>query len=374
MKLLPPALLSLTLVASPAFAQSQNTNGNTSGVAGAGNNGGQVPSNGRNATGDWSALIALTVRVPPATVGRKNAAQKALEDQQKAQQSREAAAAARVFYTSYPTDPNAGLARKIEVRQSLLGVVNGESAQEASAQQIAAAYRSDLTNALDDRFEVALFAETVANRAKLKGGIDTQNASEREKIADKLRLEFGDIPAIHNLHASIARGADMATARRIAGNLMQSASASAEAKDEARAILARDALLTKSLSVKLTALDGLSVDLSQPNGRTTVLYVCTYGIGNTHQLSALRAAANTLPAGVQVIYLVLGANAEQAATIRSLAPTPGVFCSDVLKSESSAMHKLLVRRTPYVFVLNPAGILTGFGPVAELSNLLAVGR
>jgi len=188
-------LASLLLVISPALrAQSSNANGsnNGNGSANASANGNQNVSrnDGGNANQDWANLLVLTtaVQTTPLPPGQaKTLAQAEAEKGQKAAAAVQAAQAAKDYYTSYPTDAHAPEARKVEAVQALLGVTDGNKAQEQSAKQIATAYRNDPTNSVSDRFDVAVLAERVDSRAILKGSLDVENAAELEKIAAKLR-------------------------------------------------------------------------------------------------------------------------------------------------------------------------------------------
>lgn len=362
-------LLLVVVFTARSFAQGVG-NGGQGAVT---SNGGQGNANGRNSDQDWANVVTLTTpaqssQTPPGQ--QKTLSQANAQQAQKATVAVQVSQAAKDFYTTYPANVNAPVARKVEAVQALLGVTDDNKAQEASAKQTAAAYRADQGNAASDRFEVALLAEGVDARTKLKGTLDTENPVEAQKIADKLHGEFGNQPAVFNLYASIARSADMATARGIATSLTQWP-ANPEAKSEAQSILARDALLGKPLALKLTTVDSQSIDLSQPAGKITVLYFCSTNGTGGNPFAGLGAFKKTIPTTARVIYVLASANtADVQAALKNSKPVAGAVCVDAGDPSTSVAGQLQVRRTPYVFVVSSSGTLAGFGPLAELGNLL----
>ncbi len=342
--------------------------------------GGQGVANGNVATGnggangnkkdpdqDWANVVTLvTPAAPHATPPgqQKTPVQLAADQAQKVTVAIQAAQAAKDFYTTNPTHVNAPAAKKLEAVQGLLGVTDTDKSQEAAAQHVAANFCSDQSNSLSDRFEVALLSESVNARANLKGA---QATAELQKIGDTLRKEFGDQPEVFNFYASVARGADLVTARAIASSLLQWP-ANPEAKEEAQSILTRDALLGKPLTLKLTTIDGQTIDLAQATGKTTILYFSSLADANTNPFSNLNASRKKVPATAQLVYIVGNATADQLQAIKKLATVSGAFCTD---PNSTISGQLQVRETPYIFVVNASGLLAGFGPLAEVGNVLA---
>jgi hypothetical protein len=74
----------------------------------------------------------------------------------------------------------------------------------------------------------------------------------------------------------------------------------------------------------------------------------------------------------RVIYVTLGATEAQARGLQKAAPVPGAYCYEPRGALGPSAEKFNVRYTPYVFVLNRAGALAGFGPLSELSNLAQI--
>ena len=114
-----------------------------------------------------------------------------------------------------------------------------------------------------------MLSERTQSRSKFGGKVFANNGPELELLADRLRQEFGDTPEVFNFYASVARSADMTTARGIATRLLERP-ANYEAKAEAQSILARDALLNQPLDVRVTTVDGQQIDLSQQVGKVTL--------------------------------------------------------------------------------------------------------
>jgi hypothetical protein len=324
-----------------------------------------------NPTADsaWTNVTAL-VRTTQ-TVGNKTPTQVAADRPQQAQQQRQAAAAAKAFYDAYPSDKNAAQAKKLEATYGLLGVLDGDATHETAALLVAKIYRENKANPLADRFEVAHLAERVQARARLGGKTFGRTPAELEKIAGKLQLEFGDVPPVFDHYAGIARGADAATARRIATNLSQWPAASAP-KAEAQAILARDALVGKPLGVRLTRTNGQTLDLAQPAGQRRLLYIWA---PRADDIAPPRLAPlATALGGTQVVYLLVGVKAARAQSLAAAAPAGSLVCFSENGLLHSSLEPLKTRQSPFAFLLSAAGTVTSFGPVNELSNLLAASR
>lgn len=319
-----------------------------------------------DAARDWSALLTLTQ--PAVSPTTKTPVQVEAERPAKALQQRQAAAAAKDFYTKYPTDMNAAAAKKLEATYGLLGVLDGDATHETAAQLVAKTYRDNKTNPVADRFDVAALSERVSSRAKLGGKTFGRTSAELEKIADKLRVEFGDVQPVFNHYAGIARGADAATARRIATNLMQWPSGVAP-RAEAQAMLERDALVGKPLNIRLTRTNSQTLDLAQPLGRKRLLYVWAPQAADTAP-PKLTQFAGTL-GDMQVVYLLIGVKTVRAQALAAAAPAGATVCFTEQGLGSPLIDGLKTRQAPYVYLFSAAGAVTSFGPVSELPNLLA---
>lgn len=253
---------------------------------------------------------------------------------------------------------------------ALQGITDSDAAYEQAAKKVANDYRNDKSKATADRFDVALVAERVSARANLGGKIYGNNPAELEKIADRLLVEFGKIPEVYYYYAEVARSADMATANRVANKLIEASGVPAEAKAEAQEIKARYDAIGKPLAIRLKATDGTTLDLSEQAGKITILYVWSAYSGNS-ALQGLLPLKKTLPIGAQIVYLALGGSGEQIKTWESAAALPGRFCLEPMGINSSALAPLMVRHAPYVYVLDRAGRLHGFGPVSDVVALVA---
>lgn len=317
----------------------------------------------------WTSLQSLAAANAAAAPAKQTVAQVDSGRNQVALQWRPVAAAARTFYQTYPADKNAGAAQKLEAVLSLQGVVNGDPAYEQAALTLAQGYRQNPEIPAKDRFEVALLAERVQARQKLGGRASGFIPAEMEKIADKLRGEFGSTPEVYDFYVAVARSGDMATGKRIAQNVL-AWPASAPAKAEAAQILERSALLNTRLAIKLKRTDGQQVDLAQQSGKMTLVYL--WSPRSTNALGPLKSYAKSLPSGTQIIYVGVGASAVQVQAAQTSAPVPGTFCLEEKGVTGPTLDALHVRHLPYVFVLSPSGTLAGYGPASELTNLVAV--
>jgi hypothetical protein len=317
----------------------------------------------------WGNVLSLArPATPPTSTGKKTLAQVEAERAQQAAQFRQAATAAKNFYIANPTHKKVAEAKKLEASLGLQGVRDDNAAHEAAALEVASAYRQSAANTIADRVEIAALAERVQSRAKLGGKIFGTGPAELEKIAGKLRTEFGDVAPVFDFYADVARGADMVTAKRIATSL-SAWPAGPRAKADAQAILARDALIGRPLAGTLTAIDGPPINLAQQKDRLTVIYV--WGASNPRGMAPLASYRKSIPAGTQLLYLAIGGTAEQARIAAASAPVPGVTCYEARGANGPTTAQLRILRAPYVYVLDRAGLVAGCGPLAELPNLIA---
>lgn len=330
----------------------------------------QTPAAGKTADGDWNGLTTLrTTPVSTSVQGKKKAFADITRD--KADAARAVAQAAKKFYTDYPDHVNAAEARRVEAVNGLLGVIEGDRAQEASALQVARKYRADKTNPVSSRFEVALLVE----RTDVKSGQSVRStapsARQLEQIADKLRVEFGEITEVFNFYASVARGADMNSANTLAAKMLQWQTVTRDAKIEAQAIVDRHTLLAKPLNWKLPELDKVEpLDLTKSLGKPAIIFLSWHDEAGDN-FDSLVKYKKTIPATFQVIYLTLGATEAQLRATKSNAPIAGIHCLESRGSVGPAAEQFLVRQTPYVYVLTRAGALAGYGPLSELPSLIA---
>jgi hypothetical protein len=205
---------------------------------------------------------------------------------------------------------------------------------------------------------------------KIKARTVADRPTEKEKIAEAVRAELGHTPELHAYYAEVARSADMFTAKRIAANLLQWPAAP-KVRTEAQAIMDRDALLGQRLNLRYTALDGSLIDLAQTGGGVTVVYAWAPSAG-TEMLKSLTRYQNSVPPGVQFVYLALGGSAKDVAALSATAPIKGRFSHQTGAAVSAALRALKLTTVPYLFVLNKDGHLAGFGPVSEFTGLLAL--
>jgi len=349
----------------------------------------QSPAKSTSSADAWNNLITLAtpitttkavVSVSPGTAApaqnaatNSNNAKTTIADVQSAQSKQtdqywQASQSAKDFYTTYPNDLNAPAAKKIEVITALQGAPSNDQTKGQTAQQLAQNYRK--SNQVSDRFEVAVLAERQKLSSKSGGNLFVDSPKDLENMANSLHNEFGDIDEAYRFYASVARSADMDTANRVAGELLQWSAAPAETKAEAQTIRDRQNLIGQALNAQWPTMDGKTFDLSQQTGKLTIVYVWSTA-GDPQGMGGLLSLKKTLPANTQMVYLALGGAADQLQALKDSAPIPGIFCFEPINTSSPARDLLRVRHTPFVFVLNKLGKLSGFGPVSELSNLVA---
>jgi hypothetical protein len=285
--------------------------------------------------------------------------------------SRQASQAARDFYATYPEHPSARAARKLEAEMAIRGTEMEEPAYSQWALGLARAYREDRSFAEEDRFDVALAMDRLDLALRLKARKAAAKFTDWKQVGDKLRSEFGDLPALHKYFLDLARSADTEGAAAIAREVLQARGLSTELRARAQAAVARAGLNGRPLKVALSMIDGGELDLERQSGRITV--VVAWMPSDPGSLDALKRYEKTLPQGTQFVYVALGGTATEVRSARSNAPFNGLHChAPAGRLSSAAYNSLCLSNTsfPRVYVLNKNATVVGTGMVNELPALL----
>jgi len=331
-----------------------------------------------NAAGDkaWATIVTLrdfSVSVVPAgpavPVAKITPAQLQAAAKTAADRARQVSQAAKDFYSQFPTHANAAQARKIEATAALSGLKSATPAQEQAALRVAADFRQNKANPPEERFEVALAMDRFQSTKAQGGKPLSKNPQAYEKLADNLRTEFGDRPEVFRLYAGIAHQVETEAGHTLAKRITQMP-AKAEIKSQAQDIIERHALLGRPLDLPLTTLEKRKIELKKTTGGPTVLYVCSGGTSASF-FSGLGGLKKKVPAGTQWIYLFLGSKPADVTAAKARAPYAGSICHETLQTMQRVEERLNLRTSPFVFVLNRQGILSGYGRVDELPTLLA---
>lgn len=330
------------------------------------------PVTSKMADDEWQLLSTASVPKSRVSVGLLNTAQRAAARDTEAKRLQDLAKQAKDFYTKNPTDPRNAQARKIEVKAALASVGTGNKSMEQDALTRAAAYRVNVANLREDRFEVAVEMEMLKLRSRGSKGRSSLE-SEKEKIADGFRGEFGDIPEVVGFYTGIAAKADMHTANRIATKLLEMR-LSSHMKAEVEAITSRYGLVGRPLFLRLTKAGGEKFELpgATPAPSPTVIYV--WAAGKTppaDPFAALAEHKGKIARDTRWIYLSFATAPAQLAEAARKVPFPGTLCVEAEGSRSAVAERLKVRSVPMVFVINRQGVLTGYGRPDELPALLS---
>ena len=291
-----------------------------------------------------------------------------------AERERQTAQAAKAFYTQNPGHPKATEAQKIEALGSVRGTPAGDTVEAFAAIKLAKAFRERTDVPVKDRFEVALAADRLALTVKIKAKTAADQPLEWQLVAERLRVEFGELPELLDFLMEIARRADLPTAVRIASPIVSSPKATATAKARAQAVIARAALPGSRLNLRLAKIDGGEFDFSQQQGNLTFVFV--WSPTNPLALDAARHFADALPQGAQLVYIALGGSLPEVVRLKAAAPLPGVHCHAPAGAASRDAYDALKIRyagLPCLYVINRAGFLAGVGQVAEFPALLVAG-
>lgn len=338
------------------------------------NGGGSNPSDNSNLVGsardDWAALNALAKSGGAPKRGERSsredaAARHALQ----VAGARSTTEAARAFYTRYPTDARAAEARKMEAIAGLRGVVAGDQAQELAAVAVATAYRVDRGAPAKDRLDVAVAMENQGLALKVRSGLISNRGEEQTKIIRSLRAEFGPLAELDSYAVATARRSDPKTAHALASEVVSSTAVVARDMREAKAIKDRCRLLGQTINLSVPLANGGEINLQEERGHVTIVVV--WSPRRPEALDPLSVFGKAFPRGTQVVALALGGTANDAKRIGRTLPvlTKSAYASfgPATKSVGSALK---VHISPYVYVLNHSGVLTDFGTIDDLPDVL----
>lgn len=315
---------------------------------------------------DWARVVTMPPP-PPANAGA-TPSQVTATAVQRARQFKEAAQAARNFIISYPTDSRVPQAKKLEARSAVLGVHLTDQDKGQPAIQIAAAFRADKSNSLEDRFDVALLIERKQYEMRTAGRPLAGDALEHERVAKRLYDEFRPLPAVFGFYLGVADTSDVAVARRAAQSII-ALPAPQRVRREAQTIIDRCNLIGRAVNFQCNTLDGRPVDLNRQNGQLSVVVVWSAQV-SPHGLRGLNALKGRVPRDTQWVFVSLGGTATQLTAAKSQAPFPGLHCVDPRGFGGPVAEALKVRQYPYCYVINRDRTVAGFGLIDELPKIL----
>jgi hypothetical protein len=281
----------------------------------------------------------------------------------------EASQAAGTFHTAYPGHARVGEARKLEAVYAMQAVQLGASGYRQKADALAAAFRADKKNSDQDRFDVAFLKEGSLLADTLKGKRFIDDGPKYEQLADSLYAEFGDTVPVLGLYVSIARTTDVATATRVATKLLGLKSVPQWVSEQAQAVADRAQLIGKPLDLKLATIGGDTIDLSVPTTRPTVVFLWNVMDGLDASMEMLN---HFKPFKVDARWIYVGLGGEQPVSDRPMAGSPfaSTHCFVRPQFGNAVTNYLKVNQAPYIFVLNPAGKVIGYGFPENIAALL----
>jgi hypothetical protein len=316
-----------------------------------------------NVTALANAAAAPVIVSSPQSPETLRAAEKERTDKFRA-----AATAAGDFKTTYPDHAKSAHARKLEVLAMLEATAAESAEQRGQALATADAYRRDTRNAPSDRFQVASAVERGELSRRLEGAPWYANAIEAERMGDRLRKEFGELPEVYGTYLSIAEDASCFNSGDVAIKILQ-ATPPPGIRRSAQRVLDRWKMIGRPLELSLNTFDGSTTSLSTLAGRRTVivLYSTDADPAGPRGLDAFR---NAPPSGVNWVYIALGSAPAQPGI--TTAVVPGPLCVDTLGSQGHVARELKVSKLPAVYVLDDKRTLFGFGRIDQLPWLLGL--
>lgn len=316
----------------------------------------------------WLNVTAQTSAARTAVAAPKTADQAKVVAQQYATQQKSAAQSARDFYASFPSDPRAPQAKKLEATSLLNSAWPLPDDKGRAAFQTANAYAIDKTNSAKDRFEVSALLAAQQFKARTNGRALASDAVAAEKVADVLFAEYGPIPESFDYYLKAADTADPEASARLASKVTNSTASLAQ-KKQAQVVIDRYALVGKPLTISLQDIAGKSVDL-RPAGKITVIYVWSAKHGGA-DWAALGRARQAAPANTDWICLALDTTSAELAA--AVAKAPAKLTHSLLAQDQrvAVMKSLKVRRVPFVYVVEARGTLATYGSLTDLPVLLS---
>lgn len=336
----------------------------------------QATSTRKTADEQWGDVVALTTQRSNKSVEtdeRSAVEQKKAHANTQVQQNRSAAVAAKDFYTQNPDHPKAREARKLEAIAAVRGITKDDETYVQSAMAIARQYRGDTTQSVSDRFQVALTMERaeMARRAQAGAAIG-RNKYDVRQLALIMRSEFGDQPELYTYFMEVANTLDAAVAQELATSTLKAPLAPASAKDRARVMVDRAALIGRPITLNLPGFAGAGgVSLSQSTGQVTLLIA--WSPADPESIAKLGHFKTILPADSRVVYLGLGGSEGQIKKAESIIPVPGIHChATVGASSRAAMEALKLKYAPLprIYIINAKGTLVAEGKIDDLPVLI----
>ncbi len=317
-----------------------------------------------------AATISADVGKSDAAVEKTKAQAKAKEnaknkEKQKAKRDlhKKSAALAKSFYATYPNDPNAAKARKIEALAALRAIDDEDPASETAGNTVADAFRADKKNSGNDRFDVAWLQERRKLTQSAKGNPAANGKSDIEKLVDKLRVECDDAAGAYAIYGDLLRQANMDDASKLATKLLALKGTPQYLKTQAQAESARAKLKGNKATLSLTTIDNRSISTSTGKGNYTLLYIC----GPTDKLAVYSNSAAKNVQWVQVFADDSGKfDAKSAKALEMGVAT--VYDSKGLNG--SICKALGVTSVPYVVILDGSQKVYSYGRPEFLPELL----
>jgi hypothetical protein len=112
--------------------------------------------------------------------------------------------------------------------------------------------------------------------------------------------------------------------------------------------------------------------LAQSRDKPTVLIA--WSPEDASSIATVTRFEKSLPKDTQIVYLAMGGTSVQVKKVSDNPPLPGIHChapSGPLSRSATQGLKLSYSPIPRVYVLNRAGLLTGFGRIEDLPALMA---
>lgn len=89
-----------------------------------------------------------------------------------------------------------------------------------------------------------------------------------------------------------------------------------------------------------------------------------------NDLAVLNSLSGSIPSGARWIYVALNSPSPSLSTVQAQAPFAGTQCFDPVNLAGFVPQTLFAQITPYAYVFDATGKLTGYGPPILIPSLL----
>lgn len=315
----------------------------------------KVASNADSPEREWADVKALLVspRKEPDTQ-RQDPQSREKDRRDRIDRLLHAADAAKAFAEAHPEHAKATEAKQLEAKSLLRAAMAGDSSRVDRAKALIAEIRRDARLPAKERVEVVALSEFVRIRPLSTNRV--QFEAEHEKTARALIAEFPSESAGYQALLQFGINTDNPSKLiALAKEIVASPTAPAEAKIAAEQVVARHALVGKSLANLASEATVEATPFELARGRPAIVYTWTSDSRSSHSLAKTLASL----AGRDVLLIGVNLDTDRAAaeSVAAAEKLPGSLYYDAAGADGVLARSLFLTHAPLAYVTNASGIL-----------------